>query len=119
MAGARCFITGVDWDEVPPRAVRGSRVVYGEWTLYRSVAVLWPHLRDGGGRIQLPEAIPALVQDAYSDRPVGPVEWGEVLEEARRKSEDKQRDQRDKADVFRLCQVKGVGEPVLPGSIGA
>ena len=65
------FLRGVqDWDACPPRAVRGSRSVYGEASLLRSAAVL-----AGRATVLLPSGIPSLVREGYDDALAPPTGW--------------------------------------------
>jgi CRISPR-associated helicase Cas3 len=81
LRSARCVLVGVEeWAEAPPRAVAGSRRVYGEYTLLCAAALLGRGLRDV---IELPTDISPLVQDAYGAAEIGPAGWRPVLEKAR------------------------------------
>lgn len=67
----RCYLAGVDdWSVAPPSFPPGSTFVYGEDTLLRAAAVFLDHRE-----IDLPGAIPALVERAYTTRPTVPPEW--------------------------------------------
>nr|WP_264198671.1 CRISPR-associated helicase Cas3' [Streptomyces violascens] len=103
----RCLVTGADWTAPVPGPVRGSEVVYGRHALLRAAAVLKPHL--DGVPVRLPQDISALVQQAYGKSPVGPVEWAEALDEARRVHELGQADKERRAETFRLGMVAKPG----------
>lgn len=108
---ARCLITGVDWSTTPPEPVRGSVQVYGRYPLLCSLAVLRPHL-SGGNPLHLPVDIAPLVQAAYSDEAVGPVEWSDATAHARKRHADQLQAKQRKAKTFRLAGVGPAGEPI-------
>ncbi|MFJ3159696.1 CRISPR-associated helicase Cas3' [Streptomyces kanasensis] len=110
---ARCLVTGVDWSAGVPRAVRGSVSVYGEYALLRSAAALLPHLGEGGRAVRLPEDISPLVQAAYGDGPLGPVEWAQAMGAAREKHAVRRLEQGRKAETFRIGEVGRAGRPLL------
>lgn len=110
---ARCLVTGVDWtSSTPPTPVKGSRRVYDEYTLLRSLAVLTPYL-DTDRPVRLPTDIAALVQTAYSDQAVGPDDWQAKLVSTRRAYERQQEAKRTNADTFRIGPVGAGGESLL------
>ncbi|TCO41063.1 CRISPR-associated endonuclease/helicase Cas3 [Kribbella antiqua] len=77
---ARALITGADFNQSPPALEPGARrYVYGAHALLRSAAVLVPHF---GGTIELPDDIAPLVQTAYGDQPLGPVDWQDAMQQA-------------------------------------
>ncbi|MBN3933041.1 CRISPR-associated helicase Cas3' [Streptomyces verrucosisporus] len=120
---ARCLVTGVDWETGPaPLPVRGSRRVYGEYPLLRSLAVLEPYFSDASGApeasggdaaVQLPGDISPLVQRAYGDDPQEPDAWVEAVERARDEHERHRAGQRRGADAFRLDEVRRAGRPLI------
>lgn len=116
---ARCLVSGVDWGTSPaPTPVRGSRTVYGEYPLLRSLAVLAPHLGTGTGdtgrpALRLPEDISGLVQKAYGENEPCPPEWAEVVDPARIAHERARVTQQRKAEVFRLGEVRKAGQPLI------
>ncbi|GAA1448853.1 CRISPR-associated helicase/endonuclease Cas3 [Nocardiopsis tropica] len=113
---ARCLVTGVDWDEAPPKPVRGSRTVYGEYALLRALAVLRTRLEadtDTGRTIGLPADISALVQDAYGDGDVAPDTWDEVMAQALVAHETKQAYKARDARAFLLGPPARNGEELI------
>jgi CRISPR-associated endonuclease/helicase Cas3 len=108
----RCVITGVDWAQTPPEPVRGSRVVYGEDALLRSLAVLDPHLRNAAP-VELPTDIAPLVQTAYADDPVGPDQWQPALAAARVQAGSRAAESRSRAGTFQLGPVERTAAPLL------
>ncbi|WP_267882887.1 MULTISPECIES: type I-E CRISPR-associated protein Cse1/CasA [unclassified Streptomyces] len=112
LAAPRCLVTGVaDWSAVPPAPVAGSRAVYpGDWTLLRSLAVLWPYL--DGRPLRLPQDIGPLVQSAYGDGPLGPSEWAEAIARAGERHQALLKEKRRRADGFLLGPVRRAGRPV-------
>jgi CRISPR-associated endonuclease/helicase Cas3 len=78
---ARCLVIGADWQNQPPKPDAGSVAVYGRSGLLRSAGVLWGRLEQGQPLV-LPDDIPALVQTAYGDDPVGPADWQPVMRDA-------------------------------------
>ncbi|MEU9197883.1 CRISPR-associated helicase Cas3' [Streptomyces hundungensis] len=109
LSSARCIVTGVDGSGQVPQPVAGSVRVYGRHALLRSLAVLFPHLRGGAGPVRLPEDISSLVQQAYGPGTVGPAEWAEVMQEARRAYEAELADKEQRADTYRLAPALGPG----------
>jgi CRISPR-associated endonuclease/helicase Cas3 len=108
----RCLLTGVDWSSTPPGPVRGSRMVYEDEPLLRSLAVLRPHV-DGGTPVVLPESIAPLVQAAYGEGSVGPEDWQLELLIARERAVNRAQVARQRADTFQLRPVdRGCG-PLL------
>ncbi|WP_394350495.1 CRISPR-associated helicase Cas3' [Nocardiopsis quinghaiensis] len=108
---ARCLITGVDWAETPPRPVRGSRTVYGEYALLRSLAVLRSRLEadtdtdagpDASPTMRLPDDISPLVQDAYGGAEAAPSTWQERMAEALKAHEQQHARKGEKAQTFLL-----------------
>lgn len=121
LRAARCLITGVDWTTRVPQPVKGSRTIYRDYPLLRSLAVLEPYLAETAGQgqaIRLPDAIHPLVQAAYGSETVGPAEWQETLEKARIADDAHQADQRGRARDFLLGPVKKPGQP-LTGWVNA
>ncbi|WP_432585946.1 type I-E CRISPR-associated protein Cse1/CasA [Streptomyces sp. HD1123-B1] len=118
----RCLVTGVDWRTDPaPTPVKGSRTVYGAYPLLRSLAVLSPHLGETGkpGRpVRLPEDISPLVQRAYGDHEPCPPHWDQTVVPARVSHHEAHAKQQQKAEVFRLDEVRKAGRPLF-GWIGA
>ncbi|MER5972338.1 type I-E CRISPR-associated protein Cse1/CasA [Streptomyces sp. NPDC002055] len=118
----RCLVTGVDWRTDPaPTPVKGSRTVYGAYPLLRSLAVLTPHLGEPGtpGRpVRLPEDISPLVQRAYGDDEPCPPLWEQTVVPARASHHEARAKQQQKAEVFRLDEVRKAGRPLI-GWIGA
>src|SRR5690606_41188295 len=97
LRAARCLITGVHWTTSVPQPVKGSRTIYRDYPLLRSLAVLEPYLAETAGQgqaIRLPDAIHLLVQAAYGSETVGPAEWQETLEKAAIADDAHQADQR-------------------------
>ncbi|RSS57441.1 CRISPR-associated helicase Cas3' [Streptomyces sp. WAC01280] len=114
LRGARCLVTGVDWNGGVPAPVRGSVAVYGAYALLRSAAALLPHLDGGAGcPVQLPEDISPLVQSAYANGPAGPENWADALVGALAKHEERRADQADRAATFRLDEVGKAGRPLF------
>ncbi|WP_446677815.1 CRISPR-associated helicase Cas3' [Streptomyces noursei] len=118
----RCLVTGVDWRTEPaPTPVKGSRTVYGAYPLLRSLAVLAPHLGMPGQRgrpVRLPEDISPLVQRAYGTDEPCPPHWQETTDLARAQHREARAKQQQKAEVFRLDEVRKAGRPLI-GWIGA
>ncbi|MFP8887036.1 CRISPR-associated helicase Cas3' [Streptomyces mangrovi] len=120
---ARCLVTGVDWAAAPvPLPVKGSCRVYGDYPLLRSLAVLEAYVLDacdgGDAVVRLPEDISPLVQRAYDDEPLGPEQWAERFEQARRDHEAHCARQQRGAEAFRLDKVRRAGRS-LTGWIDA
>ncbi|GAA0981347.1 CRISPR-associated helicase/endonuclease Cas3 [Nocardiopsis tropica] len=116
---ARCLVTGVDWGEAPPKAVRGSRTVYGEYALMRALAVLRTRLEaepadaDTARTVRLPDDISPLVQDAYGDGSIAPDTWDEVMAQALRAHETEQARKGEKAQTFLLKPAARDGRALI------
>ncbi|MFE1467155.1 CRISPR-associated helicase Cas3' [Nocardiopsis dassonvillei] len=116
---ARCLVTGVDWDEAPPAPVRGSRTVYGQYPLLRSLAVLRTRLESGAAdgdsarTVRLPEDISPLVQDAYGDQDPAPGTWREAMAEALDAYETEQARKGEKAETFLLKPAARDGRALI------
>lgn len=119
LSAARCVLTGVDRSQSVPRPVAGSVRVYGRHALLRSLAVLLPHLEGESGPVRLPQDISPLVQQAYGPGAVGPVEWAEVMQEARCAHEDELADKELRADTYRLAPVLRAGRALTGWVKGA
>ncbi|NYE01501.1 CRISPR-associated helicase Cas3 [Kineosphaera limosa] len=94
----RLILVGADWATTPPEADRGSRRVYGDALLLRSVASLRAH----GSLIQLPEDIPRLVDHAYDPDLPAPVGWEERWARAEAQFLSRAEEARSRANDFRL-----------------
>lgn len=117
---ARCLVTGVDWTQSPPRPVKGSRTVYGEYPLLRALAVLRPHLLENPGEastLRLPHQISPLVQAAYEEVAehvgIAPGEWHESLDQALRAERAKQVDRAVRARTFLLDPAARDGRAII------
>jgi CRISPR-associated endonuclease/helicase Cas3 len=118
---ARCLVTGMDWNALPPEPVKGSLTIYGEHALLRSLAVLDPYLADPSGQgppVRLPQDISPLVQLAYGTDPVGPTDWQERMSSAQREHEVAQAQKVERAEAFQLGAVAKAGQSLV-GWIGA
>ncbi|MGW7753641.1 type I-E CRISPR-associated protein Cse1/CasA [Streptomyces violaceusniger] len=111
LSTARCLVTGVDWRSAPPEPVPGSRAVYGLHMLLRSLAVLRPHL--DGRPLNLPGDISPLVQRAYGEAEVGPEAWAQAMAAAHEEHRERAADQRVRAEVFRLGEIRKPGRPLI------
>lgn len=113
----RCLVTGVDWQAAPaPEPVKGSRTVYGAYPLLRSLAVLAPYLGgpEGPARaVRLPEDINPLVQRAYGEDEPCPPQWEQTTGPARAVHDESRAVQQQKAEVFRLDEVRKNGRPII------
>ncbi|MCY0931660.1 type I-E CRISPR-associated protein Cse1/CasA [Streptomyces sp. H27-H1] len=109
---ARCLITGVDWEAVPPAPVAGSVSVYGRHALLRSLAVLEEHGMEAP--VILPDHISALVQTAYADTCDAPhATWADAMAEAQDEHQTRVAKQESAADVFRLDKVRRPGRSLV------
>lgn len=114
VARPRCVLVGVeDWKAAPVRAVRGSRIVYGEHQLLRAAALLGE--RDS---ITVPADIATLVQMAYGDGEIGRASWRSAMREARDKDLRDAERRRDRAGTFLLSRP-GAPTAVLDGWVHA
>lgn len=106
----RLLIAGVDWSETPPLPARGSKAVYGQYLLLRTLAVL-----DDRGTLTLPDEIPFLVQSVYGQERLGPATWQCAIDNARATFQSEQMAKVAKADVFRLPLISRHPETTLMG----
>ncbi|WP_282795519.1 type I-E CRISPR-associated protein Cse1/CasA [Streptomyces sp. CC224B] len=112
LARPRCLITGVAWEEDPPKPASGTLAVYrSEYTLLRTLAVLGPFL--AGETLALPDDISPLVQAVYSEEPVTSDAWAARLEEARIAHDALLAEKRERAAGFLLGPVRRPGRPVF------
>lgn len=81
----------------PPRVPRGCEWVYGRHLLWRTAAALL-----GRETLRLPEDIPRLVGDVYSDTALGPPEWQDALRDARARHLRQQQDREAQAQTIVL-----------------
>lgn len=79
---------------------RGSEVIYGQWPLLRTMALL-PE------RLILPDDIPALVQEVYDE-----TRFSEAERAAKAAYDKARRDARNKALVFRMEQPDDLGDQI-------
>lgn len=96
-----CHVTGVpDWHDVPPKPERVMGFVYSTYLLYRTLAVITPHL--DGRVLSLPGDIAALVQSVYGPAEICPASWMGVVDQAHVKHQSALDERVTKAEVFRL-----------------
>ncbi|PWK64003.1 CRISPR system Cascade subunit CasA [Streptomyces sp. CG 926] len=109
---ARCLVTGVDWEAIPPAPVSGSVSVYGRHALLRSLAVLLPYW--DAQPLVLPDDISPLVQTAYADRLAAPRnEWADALSAALAEHGVAVAKQQRAAQVFRIAEVRKPGRSLV------
>ncbi|MGH8965392.1 MAG: CRISPR-associated helicase Cas3', partial [Actinomycetes bacterium] len=114
LAQPRCVLVGVeDWAATPPRAVPGSRTVYGEHALLRTAALLLDRKE-----ITLPTDIPGLVQAAYGDDPLGRPSWQDAMGHAEEQHTREVERRRARAADFLLGEA-GRDRDTLDGWIRA
>lgn len=113
---ARCYITGVDWAQRPPRPEGGASAVYGKWLVYSGLAVLDRHL--DGNPVTLPGDIAPLVQAAYAGDVTVPDAWLEEVSVARAKFSEKQAARRYGAGLMTLSPVQAHGRDLYDGGRG-
>lgn len=110
----RCLLVGVeDWAAEPPRAVPGSRTVYGEHPLLRAAALLVDR-----SAITVPIDIPTLVQAGYGDLRLGPPEWQDAMRVAEARMAEEVAGRRANAATFLLDEV-GSDKATLVGWVRA
>lgn len=108
---AELHVTGLDWQQTPPKPDRGSRTVYDPFILYRTLAVL--DVEQGKPlHVALPADIPRLVQSVYADDEVGPYAWRAVLHQAHDTSRAVRREKERQAATFRLAPPQPAGTPI-------
>jgi len=98
----RCLITGIeDWGADVPHPVRGSRTIYGDALLLRSLRVLHDHLHDAVP-IVLPEDGPRLVHQAYDPDLRPRPGWESAWTEAERRRDEVDENARSKASLHHV-----------------
>jgi len=100
MRSPHLVVTAVEWAQDPPAPESGTRAIYGEHLLLRTLAELakreW---------ILLPSDIAPMVQRVYSDEPYGLLGWEAALSEAALKFQRDQATRRSDAQPFLLDEV--------------
>jgi len=118
---ARCVIVGVDdWTAVPPVVNSGSGKVYGKYLLYRTAAQVLRIVQTVQA-IELPGDIAPLVEEAYGDNHLGPMEWQPAMALARSQADSARADKEFMAGSFRLPSPYAAGPGLvgwLDGSVG-
>ncbi|GAA5112708.1 CRISPR-associated helicase/endonuclease Cas3 [Haloechinothrix salitolerans] len=108
---ARAFITGVDFEQHPPRLEQATeRYVYGTHFLLRSAAVLWERF---GKTIELPGDVAPLVQQAYGPDDIGPVEWREAMAAARQTWNERTAAREERATQFQIDAPTKPGKAII------
>jgi CRISPR-associated helicase Cas3/CRISPR-associated endonuclease Cas3-HD len=86
-----------DWAAQVPQIVGGTRRVYSEWVLLRTLAVL-----QGRTRIRLPQDVPALVSQVYDGEPLAPGIWSDAESVAKADHDQRVLDQLARAGQFQI-----------------
>src|SRR5699024_2739315 len=86
VSNAELYVTGFDPDGAA-EVEKGGAVVYGEHLLLRSAALIRDVATDPGHFV-MPSDVPALVQRAYGDEPLGPESWHAAMASAAKKAEE-------------------------------
>ncbi|MEU7765080.1 CRISPR-associated helicase Cas3' [Nocardia sp. NPDC049190] len=107
----RCLLRGVDWDAVPPQPVTGSQAVYGRARLLRSAAVLEARK---GSTVTVPDDVPGLVAEAYSEEITVPGSWAAALDVADNEWQAHVDDQQRRAQSY-LLSAPDSENPTLQG----
>lgn len=100
MRSPRLMITGVDWIQDPPVLEKGSRAVYGDHLLLRTLAEL-----DGLDQVMLPGGIAPAVQRVYAGEPYPLPMWQEGFAVAEQKFARDRAAHRAEAAAFLLEPV--------------
>lgn len=95
-----CLIRGVDWSTEPAMAVHGSRRVYGDAALLRTVTVLGPYL--AGRPVLLPDDIAPLVRDTFRPFQPGDPDWPDALAAAEADAQAQRKASVSRAEAWRL-----------------
>jgi len=107
----RLLVTGVeDWAAATTQGVRGSRWVYGEAALLRSVTVLRPFL--DGRALVLPDDIAPLVRDGYAPYDSSRA-WPPELAAAEVAADRERAERRGNAQVYLLGAPGGESKNLL------
>lgn len=96
LAHARVHVLADTQPDGPPRPSDGSRAVYGEHLLLRTMATLASH----GFDLRFPEQTSPLVSQALGVDPVGPASWQNALASARTVFDQHVHRQRTKATTW-------------------
>lgn len=97
---ARTLVIGADGTGEAPVVVRGSRSVYGDWALLRSLDVLLDR-----SQVNLPDDIADLVRQAYESS-TSRQDWVAVEAEALAEHGRKMTKQQGKSEVFQISPVR-------------
>ena len=97
------WLTGIsNWTTNPPAPVAGSVAVYGLYPLLRSLAALGIPSSESV-LVRIPDDIRTLVEAAYGDGPLGPQEWWNSMEEARKSQSARLTASEERARTFRAA----------------
>ncbi len=108
---ARAFITGVDFEQHPPRLEQATeRYVYGTHFLLRAAAVLRERF---GKTVELPGDIAPLVQQAYGPDDIGPAEWREAMAAARQTWNERTAAREERASHFQIDAPTKPGKAII------
>lgn len=110
LRSATCYIAGVDWSESPPK-LGPSKVIYGAYPLWATLAVLDDHLL--GQPVQFPQDIATLVQAGYADHLQPPENWPIDWESARIHETVRQQELAQRAKPFCLTAVQKDGHSLF------
>ncbi|MCL2464325.1 MAG: CRISPR-associated helicase Cas3', partial [Micrococcales bacterium] len=102
-----CYVTGVGWDEVPPRLDGGSVRVYQKWPLLRSLAALGSRL--DGEPLRLPADIAPMVQAAYAADTPAPDGWATAIDAAWDSYRRTEAERQQNAETFALPRLADNG----------
>ncbi|MET9512768.1 CRISPR-associated helicase Cas3' [Streptomyces flavidovirens] len=104
LKGAQVVVTGYQAaQEAPPKIPGGSRTVYGDHLLWRTAALLFDR-----PVLELPAAIPDLVNQVYGTGMLGPGSWQEQLAVAAQEDADKRERMRGLANQVALRNPREV-----------
>ena len=109
----KCIIVGVsDWDSNPPKISDGLTKIYSESSLLRSAALILEKVNKSTP-LDLPRDIKSLVENGYSNDPLGPDKWQEAMKDARKKEQKEIDKLYDKAKIFLLNSPQDPGSSIM------
>ncbi|WP_285726878.1 CRISPR-associated helicase Cas3' [Psychromicrobium xiongbiense] len=97
----RLYLSGVDWNALPPEPQKSFSKVYQPYVSYRTLAVL-----EDRASLSLPSDIPELVQQVYGDGALGGPGWDEALTASKQNYQAHIDGQRAQAKTFCLKEVR-------------
>lgn len=105
MRTPRMLVAGITSEnDGVPEFPKGSKAVYGEALLLRTVAALDAHRGDGALTVNSPGDVAALVRATYADAPIVPAGWEQDWAEAEEQREEQLAKKRRAAAMYAVAR---------------